>query len=209
LIFPLTEELFNPSVFESGTFDEETHTLITGTYGFGGWRYFNGIDLSEYKYLVVEFGNDNQSGVSFRLFDESSYWSTPCMYDVGARRTIVVDLHNMIRNINNQLVNADPKHLYIIGFWSYGHSPVVIDTVFVSHSVEYVPTPPTYQPITPTSNPAYDVSDLNSINSEYADVYTLTGVKIRSRVKVGEALTGLPPGIYIVGNKKVFVNKEW
>ena len=54
------EELFNPSIFENGTFDEKTHTLITGTYGFGGWRYFNGIDLSEYKYLVVEFGNDNQ-----------------------------------------------------------------------------------------------------------------------------------------------------
>jgi prepilin-type processing-associated H-X9-DG protein len=209
MIFPLTKELFNPSIFESGTFDEKTHTLITGTYGFGGWKYFNSIDLSEYKYLVVEFGNDNQSGVSFRLFDESSYWSTPCMYDVKTRRTIVADLHNMIRNINNKLVKADPKHLYIIGFWSYGNSPIVIDTVFVTNSDEYVPIPPTYQPLTPTSNPAYDMSDLNSINGEYVDVYTIMGVKIRSRVKAGEALTGLPMGIYIVGNKKIFIKNEW
>ncbi|MBN2613294.1 MAG: family 43 glycosylhydrolase [Bacteroidales bacterium] len=202
-IFPLTNELFNPSIFASGSFDEETHTLITGQWGFGGWSYTNGIDLSGFKYLVVEFGNANQSNVSFRLFDQSSYWSTPCMYDVGTRQTIVVDLHNMIRNINNQLVNANPEHLYIIGFWSFGNSPIVINDVFLTNSDSYVPTTPTYNPIVVNPTFSEDI-ELNMISNEPVDVYSMMGVRIRTRVIFREALKGLPRGIYIVGNKKIF-----
>ena len=38
-----------------------------------------------------------------------------------------------------------------------------------------------------------------------ADVYTLSGVKIRHNVKMSNATEGLPKGIYIVGGKKVVV----
>ena len=37
------------------------------------------------------------------------------------------------------------------------------------------------------------------------DVYTISGVKVRSNVKAGVATKGLPKGIYIVGGKKVIV----
>jgi len=146
MTFPLTNELFNPSIWTAGTFDEETHTLITGQYGFGGWQYFNGINLSNYEFLVVIFGNENKSEVSFRLFDESNYWSKPCMYDVGTKDTIVVDLHKMTKRVNNVLVNANLEHLYIIGFWSTGENPIVINNIFLSNSDEYKPTLPTVSP---------------------------------------------------------------
>ena len=128
--FPLTAAMFNPSIWEKGTFDESTRTLVTGKYGFGGWEYANGLNLSAFKTLTIELGNDNQSSVSFRLFDKTSYWTDPATYDFGSSRKVVVDLQNM-KDKNG--LRIDPSHLYIIGFWSTGDKPIVIDRVLLDY----------------------------------------------------------------------------
>jgi len=133
--FPLTAEMFNPSIFEEGTFDEETGTLTTGQWGFGGWWYNKGIDLSSYQYLIAELGNDNESGVSLRLFDENDYWSQPALYDFGSSRRVVVDLHNMYKQEGDQQVRVNPSLIYIIGFWSSGNRPIVIKNVYLSEII--------------------------------------------------------------------------
>lgn len=133
--FPLTAEMFNPSIFGDGSFDEETKTLITGQWGFGGWWYNKGVDLSGYRYLIAELGNDNDSGVSFRLFDENNYWSQPALYDFGSERRVVVDLHSMYKQVGDQQVRLDPSHIYIIGFWSSGNKPIVIKNVYLSDKI--------------------------------------------------------------------------
>lgn len=124
--FPLTESMFNPSIWETGSFDEQTSTLVTGQYGFGGWQFSEGLDLSTYSRLTVRLGNDNDCGVSFRLFDKDNYWSNPACYDFGSAREVVVDLHDMKDEDGNKI---DPSHLYIVGFWSYGGKPIVIDSL--------------------------------------------------------------------------------
>lgn len=124
--FPLTESMFNPSIWEQGSFDEDTGTLITGQYGFGGWQYAEGLDLSSYSRLTVEIGNDNDSMLSFRLFDKNNYWSEPAMYDFGSSRKIVVDLHDMKDNYGNVI---SPQHIYIAGFWSLGFRPIIIENL--------------------------------------------------------------------------------
>lgn len=128
--FPLTAAMLNPSIWEKGTFDEATRTLVTGKYGFGGWEYANGLNLSAFKTLTIELGNDNQSSVSFRLFDKTSYWTDPATYDFGSSRKVVVDLQNM-KDKNG--LRIDPSHLYIIGFWSTGDKPIVIDRVLLDY----------------------------------------------------------------------------
>ncbi len=128
--FSLTADVFNPSIWEKGTFDENTRTLVTGQYGFGGWQYDSGLDLSGYKTVTVELGNDNESGVSFRLFDKTSYWSEPATYDFGSSRKIVVELNNMKDKSGRKI---DPSHLYIAGFWSTGGKPIVIANVFLAN----------------------------------------------------------------------------
>ncbi|MCE5178770.1 MAG: glycoside hydrolase family 5 protein [Porphyromonadaceae bacterium] len=130
--FPLTAAMFNPSIFGDGSFDEETNTLITGQWGFGGWWYNKGVDLSSYHYLVAELDNDNESGVSFRLFDENNYWSPPALYDFGSGRRVTVDLHNMYKQVGSQKVKLNPSHIYIIGFWSSGNKPIVIKNVYLT-----------------------------------------------------------------------------
>ena len=133
--FPLTNDLFNPSIWEEGTFDETTGTLRTGQWGFGGWRY-DGIDLSDYKYIVARLGSNNTASVDFRLFDETSYWSSPASYSFGNSREVVVVLE-YARKGNGEFLN--PKNIYIAGFWSNGSNPFVIDTVFLSNSSEFDP----------------------------------------------------------------------
>lgn len=131
--FPLTATMFNPSIFAEGSFNEETSTLITGQWGFGGWSYNKGIDLSSYQYLIVELGNDNDSGVSFRLFDENSYWSQAALYDFNNSRRVVVDLNNMYKQVGDQQVRLDPSHIYIIGFWSSGGKPIIIKDIYLTN----------------------------------------------------------------------------
>ena len=49
------------------------------------------------------------------------------------------------------------------------------------------------------------VDKVEIVKNVPADVYTLSGVKVRQNVKAGAATKGLPKGVYIVGSKKVVV----
>lgn len=133
--FPLTKELFNPSIWTEGTFDEASQTLVTGSYGFGGWEYNPtiGIDLSAYKYLVAELDSDNDSAVSFRLFDQG-YWDGAVENPFGTSRRVVVDLHTMTKEVNGNRVAVSPSKITIVGFWSTGGKPIVIKRVYLTNS---------------------------------------------------------------------------
>jgi hypothetical protein len=133
--FPLTNELFNPNIWENGTFDETTKTLRTGPWGFGGWQY-DGVDLSDYKYVVARLGSANTASVDFRLFDQTSYWTSPASYSFGSGNEIVVVLEYAKKG-NGEFLNS--KNIYIAGFWSNGANPFVIESVFLSNSSEYDP----------------------------------------------------------------------
>lgn len=128
-LFSLTDEWFNPNIFEQGTFDEATGCLKTGQYGFGGWQYPRGVDLSAWKYLVVELKRAQSCGASFRLFDVNNYWTEPAMYDFGNNTRLIVDLQNMKDKTGRRL---DPSHIYIVGFWTLGSSPIYINKVYLS-----------------------------------------------------------------------------
>lgn len=133
--FPLTDELFNPGIWENGTFNEDTKTLQTGQYGFGGWQY-NGIDFSGYKYLVARLGSENNASADFRLFDGASYWGSPAIFPFNSNREVVLVLNDVVKEDGTPL---NPEHIYIAGFWSNGSNPFVIDSVFVTNSNEYAP----------------------------------------------------------------------
>jgi len=133
--FPMTSDLFNPSIYESGTFDAATKTLVTGQYGFGGWNYSTGLDLSNYKYLVAKLATATSSGASFRLFDESSYWTKPVQVDFGSNKQVVVDLANSFKT--GTTIAFNPSHIFIVGFWSMGGSPVALSDVYVTNNSDY------------------------------------------------------------------------
>jgi hypothetical protein len=132
-LFALTNEWFNPSIWEKGTFDETTGELVTGQYGFGGWQYANGIDLSGYKTLTVELSQKQNVGASFRMFDTNNYWSSPFRVSFGDETKVTIDLRQMKAYKDDACTqydhDVDPKHIYIAGFWTMGGKPIYIKKV--------------------------------------------------------------------------------
>ena len=183
-LFPLTNEGFNPSIWEKGTFDETTGTLITGQWGFGGWQYPNGVDLSAYKNLVVRLKKQQNCGASFRLFDENNYWSSPAMVEFGSSTELVIDLHNLTKDGTTTKFN--PAHVYIIGVWTYGGGDgVQFSEVFLSNDGK-TPVPPTALPNI-------------TIPKRQSGIFNLRGQYMGTT----DTLDRLPHGIYIVDGKKV------
>lgn len=135
--FPLTKEGFNPSIWETGSFDETTKTLITGQFGFGGWEFTEPLDLSEYRYLVAEFDNSDGSltgrNLSFRIFDETDYFNgSPAMYNCESHNgnyIAVADLNNMYKEKDGDYVKVSSNNIRIVGFWSGGGYPIKIKSV--------------------------------------------------------------------------------
>ncbi|MDH6314073.1 beta-xylosidase [Parabacteroides sp. PFB2-10] len=189
--FPFISGLFNPSIFGNGTFDQATRTLITSQWGAGGWRYSNGVDLSAFKYLVVELDAVQDCGTELRLFDENSYWSSCASYRFDGNLRVVVDLHAMRKGENANQV-CDPSHLYYICFWSHGNRPIDFKKAYVTNSDNY-------------EDPTGIEKDILPQEDLPVDVYTITGIKVRSQVLKSKATEGLPAGIYIVGREKVMV----
>jgi len=190
--FPLTNELFNPSICSTGAFNETTKTLRTGLYGFGGWVYNNGVDLSAYKYLVVKVDSTNTSGASLRLFDENNYWTGCATYDFGTEKQINVDLASMYRS--GTTTKVDPSHLCIIGTWSNGGSDIVFSDVYLTNNTDY-------SKLTALEN----VSNTQISGNDIVDVYNIMGMKIQSQIKRSEVNKKFLTGLYIVGRKKVMV----
>lgn len=136
-LFSLTDEWFNPSIWEQGTFDETTGCLKTGQWGFGGWQYNQGADLSAYKYLIVELKQQQTCGASFRLFDNNNYWTSPYRASFGNNTKIVIDLQDMKAYKDDACTqfdhNVDPSHIYIAGFWTTGSTPIYIKGIYLSN----------------------------------------------------------------------------
>lgn len=178
LSFPGSDTLFNPSIWEKGSFDASTGCLITGQYGFGGWNFPLGIDLSAWKYLVVVMRQPAASSSwSFRLFDENNYWTGCYQNDFGRAERCVVPLHEMYRAGTH--VAVDPSHIYIAGFWSYGNTPIYIDHLYLTNDDDYA------EP---------DALESIRVNpSEASRYYTLQGLPVKHPQ---------PGGIYIRASRR-------
>ncbi|HEY6914786.1 MAG TPA: glycoside hydrolase 43 family protein, partial [Paludibacter sp.] len=193
--FPLTKDLFNPSIYATGTFNEATHTLVTGQYGFGGWTYSAGIDLSGYKYLVMQLSSATSSGAVLRIFDENSYWSKPAETSFGSGKQAVINLTTATKS--GTTTKITPSHIYIAGIWSMGGSPIVISDAYVTNNSDYS-KPTAVENVTSGYN-----------ENEPVDVYTIMGVRVRSKVLRKEATKGLVGGLYLVGKQKVLVIRTY
>ena len=185
--FPLTQDGVNPNIYESGSWDASTHTLITGQWGFGGWQYSSAVDFSSYKYIVIEFATAPSCGASFRLFDENNYWSSPAMVACDDQSKVVIELSTLKKDGSN--TPLDPSHIYIAGFWSNGGQPIKIKNIFVS------------QDGNTSGIDEVETADGN----ELVDVYSLQGVLLYQGVTRAEAESLLKPGIYIIGDQKVAI----
>lgn len=121
--------VFNPSIYETGTFDLEAKTFTTGKYGFAGWKYDSPVDLSVYKYLVVEMEDCEALSsyeFSFRLFDANNYWGGCATYQFKGSSTVRIELAKLAKDDGTKM---DASHIYIAGFWSVGNVKAVVKDI--------------------------------------------------------------------------------
>lgn len=133
---------FNPSIWESGTFDAATKTFTAGKYGFGGWEFAKPVDLSGYKYIVAELQEPQEAGAMLRIFDTEDYWAQPYSREFGSDKLIVAELDGMMKPVvengkQTGIATLNTARIHRIGFWSQGGKPVKIKQVFVTNTDPY------------------------------------------------------------------------
>ena len=94
--------------------------------------------------------------------------------------------------VKSGTIKLNTGHIYIVGFWSMGNKPIVIENVYLTNS-------DTYEPPTGIKEVLYN--DPN----EMVDVYTIMGIKIRTQIKREQAIKELTNGLYIVGKEKILI----
>lgn len=137
--FPLTSKEIITDIWEKGSFEEDTHTITTGQYGFVGWKYSEGIDLSPFKYIVLKFTervkDSGQWSACFRLFDEDNYWAGCASINLGGKDKVIIDIAELKKEDGSAF---DPGHVFIAGFWTLGgtDNSISVETIFVSNDGE-------------------------------------------------------------------------
>lgn len=177
---------FNPSIWEQGSFDPATGTMVLGMYGFGGWQYDTPIDLSGYKYLVAELAEPQSNGCKFRVFDTASYWEEPYSADFNDKTLIVAEINGMMKNLPTGIVPLNNRAVYRVGFWAYGHAPIKLKQVFATNNDPYAGV------TTPVADNTAAVA---------TSVYDLAGRVVAPCM----AEADLAPGVYIVNRQKLMV----
>ncbi len=183
--YPNDEDMFNPSIWETGsvtTNSDGTFTLKVGQYGFGGFKFTGGRDFSKFRYLVLNLAEaPTSNNWSLRLFDGNDYFGAHSELSVGKKTRVVVDLQNT-KKTNG--VKLDVSHIYILGLWDYGNSPIKIKDIYVTNNADYSP------------EVATGIEDIAIIRHPSADthVFNLNGQRILEPQK-GQ--------IYIWNGKKI------
>ena len=183
--YPNDEDMFNPSIWETGsvtTNSDGTFTLKVGQYGFGGFKFTGGRDFSKFRYLVLNLAEaPTSNNWSLRLFDGNDYFGAHSELSVGKKTRVVVDLQNT-KKTNG--VKLDVSHIYILGLWDYGNSPIKIKDIYVTNNADYSPEVATgIEDIAITRNPSADthVFNLNGqrvVEPQKGQIYICNGKKI-------------------------------
>jgi hypothetical protein len=134
--FELSNEWFNPAILYEGS---ATHRAAVSTLnlkqgGCSGWRFEEGIDLSNYNYLIIKLSRNATKNTFFRIYDTANYWAEPYKLDMMGKKAFVIDLHNM-QNASGETV--DPSHIRIAGFNSAGADQTLyVSEIYLSYDGE-------------------------------------------------------------------------
>lgn len=183
-LFPLVAPSFNASLINKGTFTASS-TSTGGQFkstkgGMGGWHFSQGLDLSAYRYLVVDLKNVSLAKPSIRVYDVDDLGSTRYhVVSMQGKSQGIVDLSNM--DIAGDSADPiEPTHICYVGITTESTSAVNITNVYVTNN-------------DPTGIREIENGNLKTLNST-SPIYDLSGRKV---------ITIPQRGLYIRNGKKV------
>lgn len=165
-LFSLKESDFNPSLYQYGTY-KQTSTMgsfKSGPQGIGGWNYKEGVDLSDYNYLVIELVRTPSCKPEVLIYDQNQLWlAQPYVSKMSAKK-IAIDLRNMTTASGKVI---DPSHIYTVGIKTDGSSNMYFKNVFLSMDGET------------------EATSVKSVESNIAsgEIFSITGAKLNTMQK--------------------------
>lgn len=182
----------------TGEYNEKNnHRFKPGKNGRIGWVYDTPIDVSDFKYLVVNLKNISTVGRMYILPNVASVYYESETFSketfTGTTKQVVIDLQNAKYTSSKRKGQAlDLTNISKICFSSdgSGYGYIFVSEMFFSNDDQYDTTGITEMTATPN----------NKVN-----VYTLAGQLLQKGVSRSEAVKSLPAGVYVIGNKKVMV----
>jgi hypothetical protein len=184
--FPFSASSVSTSLFQNNNYNESSRTFTMTVNGQCGWQYNNGVDMSAYKYLIIKLDKVPTCGAKLFMFNSNSIWSTGTSTPINSTRAIIA--LKSLRKSDGTIF--DPSKVYIVSFWASSVGTIDINDMYLTNNTDY-------------SRPTTDINDIETDSN--VDVYTISGVKVRSNVLKENATKNLPAGIYIVGHKKIVV----
>ena len=124
--FAITKEWFNPTILYENTCSyanpaatNPLNTLKLVKAGCAGWRFENeeGIDLTPYKYLVIETQKAASKNTRFYLYDTSNFWGDRYVADIASQKVVKIELSELKTESGRDL---DLSHIRLAGFCSAG-----------------------------------------------------------------------------------------
>ena len=192
--FPFGKEFIVTNFYGQGTYDERMKRFRPSQYGQMGWQYTDGVDWSDYKYLVIKLRGNQTCDAHLNIFTENSIWSdccaTPPSGSFASRRQVVLNLQEAKYTTGNKAGQPlDLTNIHIVSFWGNGNGTITLNDMYLTNNDDYSPIDPN------------GIESVEGLLSK-VDVYSIDGVCVRRGVDARQALQGLQKGIYIIGGKK-------
>ena len=189
--FLLLSEAMNLTMFGVNTFDNLTHTLHISQWGQAGWSFANGIDLSDYRYLVFKFGTFNYPWGTHIKVKNGTTESRE--YKWEGTKQLIIDLKNITTD-NGTVIS--PAHITAVRFWSAG-GDLVVDNVYVTNKAD-----------ASEETTGLSIHSADKSGDDLVDVYSVLGKLLKKQVKRNEAVTTLKNGVYIIDNQKIVISHQ-
>lgn len=184
--FELSASWFKPKILLEGSakFAAATNTLTLKQGGCSGWRFEEeeGIDISAYKYLVINLSKNAVKNTFFRIYDSSNYTADCYKLDMGGAKAFKIELQNITNAAGEPI---DLTHIRLAGFNSAGADQnLYVKEVFLSND---------------GVNPATAIENVTTdgIVSHKGKAYDLSGRYVANPTR----------GLYIIDGKKVLIVK--
>ena len=197
--FPFEAQYISPSIVGQGTYKK----LVNGGYfkftkdNQMGWNYINPVDMSEYRYLVIQFGSKPSTDIFLTLYTLPGINGT-CHTTEALPRTmeVVIDLQEA-KNTSYAKKGQplDTKNIYMVTLRSgTANKAISISDIYLTNDIE-----------DETGIISIDKGSMANAQRKAVNVYNLSGQQVRHNVGRKDALQGLPAGIYVVDGKKCMV----
>jgi hypothetical protein len=159
-----------------------------------GWKYNDGVNWSDYKYLVIKLSRAQSCNAHLNIFTENSIWGNGfSTANFGKNLQIVVNLQEAKYTSGDktgQPLGLD--NIRIVSFWGNGKGTVTLEDMYLTSNEDYS------REDNPDGIKNVNVDD--NVNGNENAVYDLSGRKINGHCST---INGLRKGIYIVNGKKI------